>query len=114
VNEHTNQPEGTFHNPALRQDCQALYGIQALLTISSVVRFAQGIPLGPFLTLIGPIRDHPLQKREEPSHLQDTQATIPILHLAEQNGTAEHQAECIDEGVALTPFNPLSRFIASG
>ena len=63
--------------------------------------------------LVGPIRDHPLQKGKEPSHLlQDTQAAVTILHVAGQNGAAEHQTECVNNGVALAPFDLLGRIIA--
>ena len=68
---------------------------------------------GRFLALIGPVRDHPLQKGEEPSHLlQDTQAAIAILHMGGQNGAAEHQAERVNNGVTLAPFDRLGRVIA--
>src|SRR3954470_11852022 len=65
--------------------------------------------------MIGSIRDHPLQKREEPSHgLQNTEAAIPILHVAGQNGAAQHQAERVHDGVALAPFDLLGRIVAHG
>src|SRR4051812_15626701 len=53
---------------------------------------------------------HPFsrEKREEPSHcLQNTQAAVAILHVAGQNGAAEHQAERVNDGVALAPFDLL-------
>ena len=63
--------------------------------------------------LVGPIRDHPLQKGKEPPHLfQNTQAAIPILDVPRQNGAAQHQAERVHNGVALAPFDLLGRIIA--
>src|SRR5829696_7717287 len=63
--------------------------------------------------LVGPIRDHPLQKRKKPLHLsQNTQAAVTILHVAGQNGAAEHQAERVNNGVALAPFDLLGRIKA--
>src|SRR5215210_6812673 len=63
--------------------------------------------------LVGPIRDHPLQKRKKPLHLsQNTQAAVTILHVAGQDGAAEHQAERVDNGVALAPFDFLGRIVA--
>src|SRR6185312_380432 len=63
--------------------------------------------------LIRPVRDHPLQKGKEQAHLpQDTQAAVAILHVAGQNGAAQHQAERVDNGVALASFDLLGRVIA--
>src|SRR3954470_15208773 len=61
---------------------------------------------GCLLALTVPVRDRPLQKGEGPPHrLQNTEAAVPILPVGGQNGAAEHQAERVDHGVALAPFD---------
>src|SRR5215203_1486175 len=78
-------------------------------TISSLARAARAVRRA----LVSAIRDHPLQEGKEPPHrLQNTEAAIPILHVARQNGTAEHQAKRVDNGVALAPFDLLGCVIA--
>ena len=38
--------------------------------------------------------------------------SVAILHVAGQNGAAEHQAERVHDGVALAPFDLLGRIVA--
>src|SRR5215207_8814437 len=99
--------ERAFHNPALGKNREALCSIAALHDLKpgpSRPAHRAGRPLA----LIGPVRDHPLQKGKEPSHLpQNPQAAVAILHVAGENGAAEHQAERVNNGVALAPFNLL-------
>src|SRR4029078_619592 len=65
------------------------------------------------LALIGPVCDHPLQKREEPPHRrQNTEAANSILHVAGQDRAAQHQAERVNDGVALAPVDLLGRIVA--
>src|ERR687885_2228398 len=100
------------HDPPLRQDREALRGIAPLHDLQARPSRPAYRPRRLF-ALIGPIRDHSLQKREEPSHfLQHTEAALAILHVAGQNGAAEHQAERVNDRVALAPFDLLGRIIA--
>src|SRR5215213_7252313 len=104
--------ERAFYNPALGKNREALPGVRALHDLKPGPCRPTHRP-GCLLALIGPVRDHPLQKGEEPSHLlQDPQAAVAVLHVAGQNGAAEHQAERVNNGVALAPFDRLGRIKA--
>ncbi len=109
----TPQPaERAFDNPTLLEHHKALCGVRALYDFQSGPRRPTHRP-GCLPALIGSIRDHPLHKGKEPPHLsQNTQAAITILRAPRQNGTAEHQAERVNDGVALAPFDLLGRIIA--
>src|SRR5215217_3528017 len=104
--------ERAFDNPALREHHKALCGIRALHDLEPGPRRSTHRP-GRLPALVGPVRNHPLQKRKEPPHrLQNIQAALTILHIGGQNGAAEHQAERVHDGVALAPFDLLGRIIA--
>ena len=104
--------ERAFDNPTLLEHHKALCGIRALHDLKPRPRSSAHRP-GCSFALVSAIRNHPLQKRKEPSHLpQDTQTAVPILHVPRQNGAAEHQAERVDNGVALAPFDLLGGIIA--
>src|SRR5215207_4868404 len=109
----TPQPtERAFDNPTLLEHHKALCGIRALHDLELGSRRSAHRPGGLF-ALVSAIRDHPLQKRKEPPHLpQDTQTAVAILHMGRQNGAAQHQAERVDDGVALAPFDLLGCIIA--
>src|SRR5215210_5466211 len=82
--------ERAFDNPTLLEHHKALRGIRALHDLKPGPRRPANRP-SRLPALVGPIRDHSLQKRKEPPHrLQNTQAAITILHVARQNGAAEH------------------------
>src|SRR5436190_10413071 len=104
--------ERAFDNPTLLEHHKALGGLRALHDFKlGPRRSAHG--LGGLPALVRTIRNHPFQKRKEPSHLpQDTQTAIAVLDVAGQNGAAEHQAECVPDGVALAPFDLLGGIIA--
>src|SRR4051795_7028185 len=104
--------ERAFDDPTLLEHHKALCGIRARHDLELGPRRPAHRP-GCLPALIGPVRDHPLQKGKEPPHRpQDTQAAVPILDVAGQNGAAEHQAERVNNGVALAPFDLLGRIIA--
>src|SRR3954447_9249613 len=104
--------ERAFHNPALLEHHKSLCGVRALHDLKLGPCRPTHRP-GRLTALIGPVRDHPLQKGKEPPHLfQNTETAIPILHVARQNGAAEHQAERVNDGMALAPFDLLGRIIA--
>src|SRR3954454_239275 len=104
--------ERAFHNPALLEHHKALCAVRALHDL----KLGPSRPThrsGRLPALVSAIRDHPLQKGKEPPHLfQNTETAIPILHVARQNGAAEHQAERVNDGMALAPFDLLGRIIA--
>ncbi len=107
-----NQPNVRSTIQRFVKTCEALCSITALHDLQPGPSRPAHRP-GRFLALIGPVRDHPLQKGEEPSHLlQDTQAAVTILQVGGQNGAAEHQAERVNNGVALAPFDLLGRIKA--
>src|SRR3954463_14988145 len=69
---------------------KALCGVRALHDLKPGPRRPTHRP-GRLPALVGPIRNHPLQKRKEPSHCpQNTQAAVAVLDVAGQNGAAEH------------------------
>src|SRR5215211_2430921 len=104
--------ERAFDNPTLLEHHKALCGIRALHDLKPRPRGPAHRP-GRLPALIGPVRNHPLQKGKEPPHLfQNTEAAIPILHVARQNGAAEHQAERVHNRMALAPFDLFGRIIA--
>ena len=104
--------ERAFHNPAFLEHHKALGGIGALHDLQSGPR-RPAHRLRRFLALVGAIRNHPLQKGKEPPHLpQNTEAAVTILHIGGQNGAAEHQAERVNDGVALAPFDLLGCIVA--
>ena len=87
-------------------------GVRALHDLEPSPRRSAHCP-SRLLALIGPVCDHPLQKREEPPHRrQNTEAANSILHVAGQDGAAQHQAERVNDGVALAPVDLLGRIVA--
>ena len=104
--------ERAFRKPALGKNRETLCSIAALHDLQSGPSRPAHRP-GCLPALVGPIRNHPLQKGKEPPHLsQNTQAAVTILQVGGQNGAAEHQAERVNNGVTLAPFDRLGRVIA--
>src|SRR3954453_15512673 len=82
--------ERAFDNPTLLENPKALCGVRALHDLKPGPPRPTPRP-GRLPALVGPIRNHPLQKRKEPSHCpQNTQAAVAVLDVAGQNGAAEH------------------------
>ena len=99
-------------DPALQQQHKALCGVRALHDLEPSPRRSAHCP-SRLLALIGSVCDRPLQKREEPPHRrQNTEAANSILHVAGQDGAAQHQAERVNDGVALAPVDLLGRIVA--
>src|SRR5215211_7312644 len=99
------------NQPNVRSTIQRFWSTTKPCAVSE--RFTISSGGGRLPALVGPVRNHPLQKRKEPPHRrQNIQAALTILHIGGQNGAAEHQAERVHDGVALAPFDLLGRIIA--
>src|SRR5512134_3979217 len=103
--------EGPLDDPALRQHHEAVGGVRSFDDLQrcpgSLADGAGGV--GPLIAAVG---DDAPQEREQPADLlQHRQAAVPVLDVGGQDGHPQHQAERIDDRMALASLDLLAGIV---